>query len=55
MGKIPLGYYSDRIDWLTERRNQIAARIYVDKLALKGLDKEIDRCKEAMQKTEDYE
>lgn len=48
-------YYSDRIDWLTERRNQIAARIYADRLALKGLDKEINRCKEAMQKTEDYE
>lgn len=51
---IPLGYYTERIDWLEERRNQISARIYADRLALKAINKEIDRCKEAMQKTEDY-
>lgn len=54
MGRIPLGYYTDRIDWLTERRHQVSARIYADKLTLKALDKEIARCKDAMQNTEDY-
>lgn len=51
---ISLGYYTERIDWLEERRNQISARIYADRLALKAINKEIDRCREAMQKTEDY-
>ena len=51
---IPLGYYTERIDWLEERHNQISARIYADRLALKAISKEIDRCKEAIQKTKDY-
>lgn len=55
MGKIPLGYYSDRIDRLTKRRDEVSARIYTDKLTLKALDKEIRLCEEAMQKTEEYE
>jgi len=45
MGKIPLGYYTERIEWLEERRHQVSARIYADKLTLKALDKEIIRCK----------
>lgn len=42
------GYYSKRLDELEKRKEELQGKIVTAKLSLKGVDKEIESCKEAM-------
>lgn len=44
------GYYSNRIKELEERKIKITAEIYANKLTLKSIDEEIEKCDATIQK-----
>lgn len=44
------GYYSNRIKELEERKTKITAEIYANKLTLKSIDEEIEKCDATIQK-----
>ena len=45
-----MGYYAQRLDDLEKRKIDITSKIYADRLTLKAIDKEIEKCDEAIQK-----
>lgn len=47
---VEAGYYSNRIDELEQRKNEVLGKLTTDKLTLKSIENEITKCSEAMQK-----
>ena len=47
---VEAGYYSNRIDELEQRKNEVLGKLTTDKLTLKSIEKEMAKCSEAMQK-----
>ena len=45
---VDLGYYSNRLDELEQRKAEVAGKLVSAKLSLKGINNEIEACKEAM-------